>query len=58
MSELDAWRMFHDDEIPTEEYTDYLEAQLLSARQLAAFQNRQWTQEQTLGRDVYVEEEQ
>jgi hypothetical protein len=50
--------MLHDDEIPTEEYAGYLEAQLLGARLLAAFQNRQWTQKQTHGRDVYVEEEQ
>ncbi|MBA2395801.1 MAG: hypothetical protein H0V70_23995 [Ktedonobacteraceae bacterium] len=52
----EIWRMLHDDEEPDQEYTGYLEAQLLGIKLLANHQNFEWTQQQTTGRDIGEEE--
>lgn len=49
--------MLHDDEVANEDYVGCLEAQLLGAKLLAIFQNREAIQRLTLGRDVEEEEE-
>src|SRR4051812_5205449 len=49
---FDIWRMLHDEEMPSDEYAGYLEAQLLGIKLLANIHNLEWMQQQTLGRGV------
>ena len=49
---FDVWRMLHDDEKPDEEYAGCLEAQLIGIKLQANIQNKEWIQQQTLGRDT------